>query len=329
MKAKQPEWKEFEVAVTNFIKALDPEAQITHDAMIPDRDTGTPRQRDVWIETKVSTLFSLQILVSCKRYKTKLNQQHMDAFIGELLSSGAQKGVIYSYSGFTKPALEKAKMRGISCCRLYQDEPADIPELLSFHAYLITPAFHFWAAWLEVIEGQPETLGELLELNMLNPCGRSTKLLDLVLSKHTEKRIGVRSNAQQTGNIPQKWTESLILPNPNTGRDMLRIEFGGDWDFYEANLDGYLLNGSYEFTDGEFHGKQSFPEVHHCGPQPGSHWKKVKSLPGDADKKLSIGVIYGNTDSIREHLLNSYEQTIQNVSEFVKMPNTYEPSRGQ
>jgi len=317
MKAKDPEWKEFEISVTNFIKALDPEAQVTHDAMIPDKDTGTPRQRDVWIETKVSKLFSLKILVSCKRYKTKLNQQHIDAFIGELLSSGAQKGVIYSYSGFTKPALDKAKARGISCCRLYQNEPPDIPELLSFHAYLMTPAFHFWAAWLEAIDGQPNTLGELFELNM-DQGGMPIKLIDLVLSKHAQKRAGVRSNAQQTGKLPQKWTERISLRNPNTGRDMLTIEFGGDWAFYEATLEGYLLNGSYEFTDGEFHGEQSFPEVHHIGPQPGSNWKRVKSIPNSTDKKLSIGVIYGNTESIKEHLLNSSEQTIQNVSEILK-----------
>lgn len=299
------------------VSGSDQEAQVTHDAMIPDKDTGTLRQRDIWIETKVSKLFSLKILVSCKRYKTKLNQQHIDAFIGELLSSGAQKGVIYSYSGFTKPALDKAKARGISCCRLYQNEPADIPELLSFHAYLMTPAFHFWAAWLEVIDGQPNTLGELFELNM-DQGGMPIKLIDLVLSKHAQKRAGVRSKAQQTGKLPQKWTESISLRNPNTGSDMLTIEFGGDWDFYEATLEGYLLNGSYEFTDGEFHGEQSFPELHHSGPQPGSSWKRVKSIPKSTDKKLSIGVLYGNTESIKEHLLNSSEQTIQNVSEILK-----------
>ena len=59
-----------------------------NDAMIPDKDTGEPRQRDVWIETKVCDHFPLKILVSCKRYKAKLNQQHLDAFIGELRSSG-------------------------------------------------------------------------------------------------------------------------------------------------------------------------------------------------------------------------------------------------
>jgi hypothetical protein len=63
--------------------------------------------------------FPLKILVSCKKYKRKLDQQDIDAFNGELISSGAHKGVIYSYSGFNKYAIEKCKVLGISCCKLY------------------------------------------------------------------------------------------------------------------------------------------------------------------------------------------------------------------
>ena len=314
MKTKYPKWKEFEIAVTNFIKALDPSAKVIHDAMLPDRDTGTLRQRDVWIETKVSEHFSLQILVSCKRYKSKLNQQHIDAFIGELLSSGAQKGIIYSFSGFTKPALEKAKVRGISCCSLYQNEPVTIPEMLSFNAYLLTPAFHFWATWLESLDRQPQTLGELYELNMSNNDSKSVKLIDLVVEKYTNKRALIRAKARSTGNIPEKWTDQIKLDNPVTGTDMLVIEFGGDWDIYEATLNGYLFNGSYAFTEKEFKGEQTFPKVDDTGPKPGEYWNKVDSLPTEPDIKLLIGVIYGNAKDVKNHLMSNEDQIIQNLS---------------
>ena len=318
MKTKNPKWKEFEIAVTKFIKALDPSAKVTHDAMLPDRDTGTLRQRDVWIETKVSEHFSLQILVSCKRYKTKLNQQHIDAFIGELSSSGAQKGIIYSYSGFTKPALEKAKIRGISCCSLYQEEPANIPEMLSFNAYLLTPAFHFCAVWLELLDGQPQTLGELYELNMSNNDTKPVKLIDLVIEKYAEKRALIRKNARSTGNLPEKWTDQIKLNNPVTGKDMLVIEFGGDWDIYEATMEGYLFNGSYAFTEQEFKGEQTFPRVNDIGPEPGEYWNKVDSLPIESDIKQSIGVLYGNAKDVKVNLMSNEEQIIQNVSSILK-----------
>ena len=87
----------------------------------------------------------------------------MDAFIGELLSSGAQKGVIYSFSGFTKPAIDKAQAKGISCCRLYQDETTNLPESLLFDAYLLTPVAHFRPTVLEYSIGQPETVNDLLD----------------------------------------------------------------------------------------------------------------------------------------------------------------------
>lgn len=311
---KDPKWKQFEVAVANFISALDPSAKVTHDAMTPDKDTGRPRQRDVWIETKVLNHFSLKLLVSCKRYKCKINQQHMDAFIGELLSSGANKGVIYSYSGFTEPALEKARAKGISCCRLYQNEVADIPDLLSFNAFLLTPAVHFWAAWLETIDGQPETLGELFALELPTSSGTRITLLDLVEEKYLAKRAIIRDQAQSTGDIPEKWNDSITLKHPNTNREMLVIEFGGDWDVYEATLEGYLLNGSYSFTENEFKGQQSFPRVADIGPDPGDVWNKIEELPTEFDEKSVVGVIYGNNTSLKENLKLASQQKIQNIS---------------
>ncbi|MBI2150580.1 MAG: restriction endonuclease [Acidobacteria bacterium] len=83
----------------------------------------------------------MKLLISCKRYKRKLNQQDIDAFNGELLSSGAHKGIIYSYSGFGKNAVEKAQKIGICCCTLYKDQAPEIPEILKFHAYCFIPKY--------------------------------------------------------------------------------------------------------------------------------------------------------------------------------------------
>ena len=85
----------------------------------PDKHTGKPRQRDVFIQTKICGIIPVKILISCKKYKRNLNQKDIDHFNGELISSGANKGVIYSYSGFNKNAIEKSKVLDICCCRLY------------------------------------------------------------------------------------------------------------------------------------------------------------------------------------------------------------------
>gem|GEM_PF-1982878 len=122
------EWEDFERAVAAFVKALTPGARITHNARLPDRHTGRLRQRDVWIEARIGP-FPVAILVSCKRLKRKINEQDLDAFIGELSSSGAHKGVLYSLAGRTtwrsppspipRPSCRRpgVSRRSISCTR--------------------------------------------------------------------------------------------------------------------------------------------------------------------------------------------------------------------
>jgi len=138
------EWKEFERAVADFVSALDKNTVVRHDVHRPDQDTGFNRQYDVWVDAKVCGIFNISVLISCKHKSRKLSVQDIDTFIGELHSTGANKGVLYSYSGFTQPAIEKAREGDIplslvsvrTCrasqtpndfllllCKLFQDQP--------------------------------------------------------------------------------------------------------------------------------------------------------------------------------------------------------------
>ena len=129
-KNKKPEWRKFEEAVAQFVQALDPRSNVTHDAKIPDKQTKSPRQRDVWIEAKLSSFIFIKIQVSCKRYKRRLGQLDIDHFYGEFLSSGADIPIIFSYSGFNKKAIIKSKELKIRCCQLFENTPAKIPKIL-------------------------------------------------------------------------------------------------------------------------------------------------------------------------------------------------------
>ncbi|HLO99813.1 MAG TPA: restriction endonuclease, partial [Fimbriimonas sp.] len=105
---------EFEKAVYEFAKALDPKAEVLFDHKVSDRDTDTLRQCDVWINAKFGGHWPLSILISCKDHSTKLDINDIGTFLEEKRSTGASYGVIYSKSGFTKPAVEKAKVNGIA-----------------------------------------------------------------------------------------------------------------------------------------------------------------------------------------------------------------------
>src|SRR5687767_13453107 len=54
-------WREFELAVAEFIRKLDPEARVTHNFHQADQQTGKRRQRDVWVETTVLKHFPITI----------------------------------------------------------------------------------------------------------------------------------------------------------------------------------------------------------------------------------------------------------------------------
>ena len=75
-----PNWQAFEIAVAKFAAAMDPSAVVRHNVLLPDADTGHPRQRDVIIEAKICKIFPVTVLVSCKYWQSKLDEGHIDCF---------------------------------------------------------------------------------------------------------------------------------------------------------------------------------------------------------------------------------------------------------
>jgi len=128
--------KQFEKAVYAFVKALSPNSQVFFDHKVPDRDTGTFRQVDAWIETNYGGHIPLTILISCKDYIRKLDISHIGTFINEIHSTSASTGVIYSSSGFSENALKKAETNGVNCCQLFTGKIAPLPPKLIFHSYV-------------------------------------------------------------------------------------------------------------------------------------------------------------------------------------------------
>ena len=212
-----PIWRQFEFAVARFLKALDPTAVIRHNISLPDIHTGHPRQRDVWIEAKVCQHFPIKILVSCKRWNTKLNEQDIDTFVGELQSSGAHKGVLYSFSGYTKQAIKKAKKIGVCCCSLYTNQPPDLPELLIFRSYCCTPKIHISLVEIPDPVWLLKTFNDLFALE-LGPDGTTTLLDHLVTIFYEQEEKVVKEALYQ---IPSDW--KIIISISEEGKPPLEI----------------------------------------------------------------------------------------------------------
>ena len=283
-KLKDKPWKIFEVAVSNFIDALDPNASVTHDAMVPDRDTGTPRQRDVWIEAKVANHFPIKVLVSCKRYRKKLNQMDIDHFNGELASSEAQLGVIYSHAGFAENAIKKAKLLGISCCQLYHGSQPDIPGKIVFaSSYACYPQ-------ISIALGLPlDPFWKIKKWNdffevVLHDDGEEISGIDVINKHYLEGEKAARVKMKKGEIFPPSW-QNVIRYVDDVSKKELTIIINGKWEIYEGRLEAHLVNGSYNFTSDEFVGGVYTPALNVRENNPGAGWKLIESKSEYQPKK--------------------------------------------
>lgn len=283
-------WEQFETAVAKFVQALDPTADVRHNVTVPDSDTGSPRQRDVWVNATVCKVFHVTVLISCKHLKRKLNAQHVDAFVGELRSSGAHKGVLYTFSGYTRPAIEKAKKLGISCCRLYADRPPEIPEVIVLSAYCSTPMIHVGVVGEVDPAWGAETWTDLFALSLDTGEGAATlvEVLERTIKELEEQ--GATSVAK-----------GKRMPHPvvchvrvtEEGRSPIVVEIAVRWRTYRARLESFLVNGSYEYTHGLFHGSQTTPSIDTRSPEPGPGWELLDPPPDSLASNLVHLVLFG------------------------------------
>jgi len=294
------QWEQFEKAVAAFVQALTPNAVVKHSPRLPDKHTGHPRQRDVWVEAVVG-MFPVKILISCKRLKRSINELDMDAFVGELDSSGAHKGVVYAFSGFTAPALTKAKALGISCCKLYQNSPAELPDSLMFVFYccgqswqlkLNSEALDYWGT---------ATFDEVFSIR--NQSGDSKSLLEMLLAGFTEGEEKAVHDVTGTGRFPKDWMTSLEIRVESNDVPPLRISLCGKWKIYRAKVEAHLLNGSYSFTENSFAGSQTSPSIDMQGRDPGPGWELTTDRPTHLRPGVGMVILKGGNlrEGIQEH----------------------------
>lgn len=275
--------RDFELAVWGFVKTLDSAAEVIFDHKVPDRDTGEPRQCDVWVNALFGGHWSLSILISCKDHKRKLHQGDIGNFHDEIRSTGASMGIIYSKNGFTVPALKKAKALGrISCCRMYQNASADIPP----------------SVWIDAVACQPRIQLSLVQAPLDSDIKTWMDVLDMRTSKSTvqdmitenfhEQETMAIDQAKQTGGYPIDWAFELRLGHAIETEHDLVLRIYGAWLFFRGKTEAILVNGSYSILDDSFHGSIRSPIVDVKGEHPGPDWEIIdrQLLPTVANRMV-------------------------------------------
>ena len=224
----------------------------------------------------------------------------MDAFIGQLQSSGAHKGILYTITGFTRPALEKAAVHGISCCRLYQNAPADIPGALYFSFYCFASSLAL--GWQSTIRDDWEDIMVAELFNITDAEGKSA--MDLLIDSFWQAQELEYDKVVSKRLLPQPWKAAIEISVFGDKASPLIIKLSGIWRVYRAKVEGHLLNGTYIFDEDKFVGSQSTPSIDMRGPEPGPGWEQVKDYPEQLMPDVGIVILKGG--NARELILENF-----------------------
>jgi hypothetical protein len=260
--------EDFEVAVERFARTLDPSANVYRDYKVPDRDTGTLRQCDVWIDARFGGHYPLSILVSCKDWGEKLDIGDIGTFCNEVRSTCASFGVIYSRAGFTQPAIAKAKSNGIVCCRLYQNQPADLPlSIPLWWHYTATPRLA-----LDVVSGRVSELDGARWGDLFKAIPGLKENLEQAFYKLEDH---ILHQMKETMSAPVACYSEHAIGAVDSG-ELIRIRLSCGWRRYRARAEAVLLNGSYCYQNHNFTGTVTGPSVDMESTEPGSGWEELQ-----------------------------------------------------
>lgn len=290
MRDTDPSWRHYERAVAAFLDSLGTGAKVTHDKDVPDRHTGKTRQRDVWVEQVFAGHFPVKFLVSCKYWSDALSEQDLDHFNGEFLSSGAHVGIIYAKAGFTRPALEKAKVLGFHCCRLYENQPADMPaSLLIPNYFLALPRYRVFIKGIAE-HADVKTIGDVLEIT-----DGSESVHDVLsaqaLTKEQEEGALANWELARQGYV-------VAVSVEGDGGSEIEVALHCRYRIFRARLEFTLLNGSYNLTNESFVGGQYSPSIDTMSSDPGPGWEQIEELPATMPQGTAFMRAIGRMDSV-------------------------------
>lgn len=109
--------KNFENLVAKIEKAFAGLAEVKQNDYLLDITTGKKRQVDITIRSKVAE-YPILIIVECRDHKRPVGSGYIEEICKKRDCVKADKAVIVSSSGFSKPAIEKAKNFGITLLNL-------------------------------------------------------------------------------------------------------------------------------------------------------------------------------------------------------------------
>ncbi|MFH2126755.1 MAG: hypothetical protein ABIK12_09575, partial [Pseudomonadota bacterium] len=193
--------------------------------------------------------------------------------------------------------------KGISCCKLYINDPPYIPVKIIFSStYVCYPQVSLMLEAPLDPYWKIEKWNDLFERKFDDEKKQITGL-DAIEKFYFAGEEKSRERMKEGVVFPPKWLKVIEYVEEKSGKS-LKIIIRGAWRVYEGRLEAHLVNGSYNFISEDFVGNISSPFVDLLRSQPGPDWELVENLeefePRDS---LIRSVIVLTRGSIRESLV--------------------------
>lgn len=107
-------WQEYKAAVADLYDQMDEIGQVYRDIHRPDKDTGRPRQIDLWMECEFKEL-KMSVLVDAKFHADPIDVNTVEQVIMLADAVRADRAVIVAPNGFTEGAVAKAAASKLHC----------------------------------------------------------------------------------------------------------------------------------------------------------------------------------------------------------------------
>jgi hypothetical protein len=288
--------KAFEEAVARFVQAVDPRAEVIRNYMGRDKDTGERQQMDVLVRARLMGHFPQTVLISCKDYRRLLHAGDVRTFRQELTDSSANSGVLYASNGFNANALKKAAAAGIVCCRLYRDQPAELPASIALTSYAVQPVLHVPV----LAQRQADGLRDLTWDDVLDQAAGGEGAAGRTVLEEIQAAFD-QASAWSVGQVPAGhvfppgWQSGFTLDlGPPAGP--VDVVVRGGWRRFRARREAHLVDGSYCLTDGNFAGKQTTPALDATG-ELSADWVEMAPDEQAQDSAISVVAVYHGADA--------------------------------
>lgn len=118
-------WQEYQDAVAELYEQSERLGAVSRNIFMPDKITGQKRQIDVWWVIEFQN-HRVKILIDAKSRKTKIDVKDVEEILALAESVNADKAIIVTNEGWTKPAKKKAEFCRLDLRLFTFDEATDI-----------------------------------------------------------------------------------------------------------------------------------------------------------------------------------------------------------